>query len=152
MRSISFLLFILFTSLFGNVDDLTYMSKTSSNTYFADMNDGQINEYCDAHHGGRMEQDFCAKRMFESSERTLNFTYKKIVSKYKSKSIEDKKILNKIQKAQTLWLQYREAECEGQYTVIGDGTMRNEQYFWCKSKLTQIREKELVDFYLDEYK
>lgn len=149
MQNISFMLICLSISLFANVNELTYISKTSSNSYFTDMNNSEIDVYCNEHHGGRMEQDFCAKRIFEKSESQLNSTYKSILNKYKLPSDREKKILKKILKSQSLWFQYQEVECYTQYKIIGDGTMKNEAYFWCKSLLTQEREKLMREFYLE---
>lgn len=144
-------IFILFTfvPMFANEDFIDF-SKMSSNEYFKDMNNSQIDASCEAGHGGTIEYEFCAKRILEKNERHLASTYKEIITAQKAvSSTEWKKILKKILISQKLWLKYREAECKAEYAVIGDGTMRNEQYFYCKASLTESREKELRDFYID---
>lgn len=138
-------------SLFAHMDDLIYLSKTSSNEYFSDINDSEIDAFCKTDHGGIDEINFCEKRKFEKNNNSMTEVYKKVIKHYKNNP-ERKRILKKIIKSQNLWVAFREADCSSVYTVIGFGSMRGQQYFWCKSKLTQEREAELFNFYLDEYK
>ena len=150
MRIINFFILILIPllSIAGdNIDE----SKMASNKYFKGMSNAEIDSYCKAGHGGTIEQDFCAKRDFEKNDVKLNITYQKLVHNLKDVdadiTIKTYKVLPKLIKAQKLWIAYRDAECDSQYTMVGNGSMRNEQFFYCKSELTKNREQVLQKGY-----
>lgn len=150
MRIISFFILILIPllSIAGSIID---ESKMSSNNYFKGMSNAEIDSYCEAGHGGTIEQDFCAKRDFEKNDVKLNITYQKVVQNLKNIdtdiTIKTHKVLPKLIKAQKLWIAYRDAECDSQYAMVGNGSMRNQQFFDCKSELTKNREQELQKGY-----
>ena len=148
MGNISILM-VIFPFLFfiAEASIMVDLSKISSNEYFSDMNDTEIDKYCNAHHGGRLEQDFCAKRDFEKSDQKLNKTYKRLINSCKN----DKKLLSKAKKSQQAWLKYRELAGDDAYTIIGNGTMKNQYYFASKEMLTNEREEFIRGYYFDDW-
>ena len=126
---------------FASIDE----TKMSSNEYFSGLNDSEINSYCASGRGGALELDFCAKRNWEINDKLLNTTYKQVLLTLR----EYKPLLKSLRLAQRKWIVFRDAECSTQYELIGNGTMRNQQYFYCQAELTKEREKWLRDFYIN---
>jgi uncharacterized protein YecT (DUF1311 family) len=64
---------------------------------------------------------------------------------------DDKKLLSKAKKSQQAWLKYRELAGDEAYTIIGNGTMRNQYYFDAKEMLTKEREEFIRGYYFDDW-
>ena len=73
-----------------------------------------------------MNQDTCKE--YQKVDATLNRTYKKILSKYKS----DKEFISNFKKAQQAWIKFKEAEIEAIYPAKDKQTEYGSVYDTCR--------------------
>ena len=138
--------FLLTFSLFS----LSLMAHAYDSPNFETMTHVQIQQYCDAGHGGTLEFEYCANRDFQKADRQLNKTYSSIVAKLKADQVgsSEASALPELIKAQRIWVSFRDVECSMHYTYYSGGTIRGLMLIGCKTQLTTQREKDLRDFFL----
>jgi uncharacterized protein YecT (DUF1311 family) len=134
-----------------SVFSISLMAHAYESPNFETMTNVQIQQYCDAGHGGTMEFDYCANREFQKADHLLNATYNTVVTqlkKYHATNPSIQSALPELIKAQRIWVTFRDAECGAHYTYYIDGTIRGLMFISCKTQLTEQREKDLRSFYL----
>ena len=93
--------------------------------------------------GTQAEANACSRRDYEKSDAEMNKVYAKLMAEladYKGRDQE------KLRRAQTLWLQYREANCESESSIYLGGSIRPAVYNSCLASVTQERTRRLAQF------
>lgn len=82
------------------------------------------------------EANACARRDFERAEAELKEVYEQLVTELAGRDGEGRR---KLEKAQSLWLQYLEAACESEASVYEGGSIRPAIYNGCLAGVTRER-------------
>ena len=93
--------------------------------------------------GTQAEANACSRRDYEKSDAEMNKVYAKLMAElaeYKGRDQE------KLRRAQTLWLQYRDANCESESSIYLGGSIRPAVYNSCLASVTQERTRRLAQF------
>lgn len=91
----------------------------------------------------QLEMNFCARSQHEKADAELNIAYKRLLTELAG---YENNLRPKVQKAQLLWLKYRDANCDSESSVYEGGSIRPTIYFSCLASLTQERTKRLNAF------
>lgn len=94
-------------------------------------------------YGTQAEANACARRDYEKAEAELKGVYEQLVTEFAGEG------RRKLEKAQSLWLQYREATCESEASIYEGGSIRPAIYNGCLASVTRERAHRLRGF-LDE--
>ncbi|MBT0569921.1 DUF1311 domain-containing protein [Curvibacter sp. CHRR-16] len=105
---------------------------------------------CDGYARTTPEMDECGALNLNKLNKQLQATYKVLLRALESPdccdSMDHMDARALAIKAQDLWLQFREAECNGHYETISAGTLRGGYYFNCAIALTKERIEQLLDW------
>jgi uncharacterized protein YecT (DUF1311 family) len=94
-------------------------------------------------YGTQAEANACARRDYEKAEAELKGVYEQLVTELAGRDGEGRR---KLEKAQTLWLQYREATCESEASIYEGGSIRPAIYNGCLAGVTRERTNRLRGF------
>ena len=94
-------------------------------------------------YGTQAEANACARRDFEKAEAELKGVYEQLVAEFAGRDGEGRR---KLEKAQSLWLQYREAACESEASIYEGGSIRPAIYNGCRASVTRERANRLRGF------
>lgn len=97
-------------------------------------------------YGTQAEANACARRDFEKAEAEMKVVYKQLEAELAGRGGQGRR---KLEKAQSLWLQYREAACESEASIYEGGSIRPAVYNGCLAGVTRERAARLRGF-LDE--
>lgn len=97
-------------------------------------------------YGTQAEANACARRDYEKAEAEMKGVYGQLVAELAGRAGEGRR---KLEKAQSLWVQYREATCESEASFYEGGTIRPAVYSGCLASVTRERAGRLRGF-LDE--
>jgi uncharacterized protein YecT (DUF1311 family) len=86
--------------------------------------------------GTQAEANACARRDFAKAEAEMNGVYEQLMTELAGRAGEGRR---KLEKAQSLWLQYREANCESEASVYEGGSIRPAVYDGCLASVTRER-------------
>lgn len=87
-------------------------------------------------YGTQAEANACARRDFEKAEAELKGVYGQLVTEFAGRGGVWRR---KLEKAQSLWLQYREAACESEASIYEGGSIRPAIYNGCLAEVTRER-------------
>ena len=87
-------------------------------------------------YGTQAEANSCARRDYEKAEAEMKKVYGQLLTELASDSGEGRR---KLEKAQSLWLQYREAACESEASIYEGGSIRPAVYNGCLASVTRER-------------
>jgi len=91
----------------------------------------------------------CVARDFERADKALNAAYRKTLSELQAQGKDQPEALEAratLIKAQRLWVEFRENDCDALFTLNQSGTIRTAMYYGCMTSHAQQRTKELEDF------
>lgn len=94
-------------------------------------------------YGTQAEANACARRDLEKAEAELKGVYEQLVTELAGRDGEGRR---KLEKAHSLWLQYREAACESEASIYEGGTIRRAIYNGCLASVTRERAGRLRGF------
>ena len=94
-------------------------------------------------YGTQSEANACARRDYEKAEAELKGVYEQLVTELAGRDGEGRW---KLEKAQSLWLQYREAACESEASIYEGGSIRPAIYNGCLAGVTRERADRLRGF------
>lgn len=86
--------------------------------------------------GTQAEANACARREYEKAEAVMNAVYEQVMTELAGRAGKDQR---KLEKAQSLWLQYRGANCESEASIYEGGSIRPAIYNTCLASVTQER-------------
>lgn len=94
-------------------------------------------------YGTQAEANACARRDYEKAEAEMKGVYGQLMTELAGRAGEGRR---KLEKAQSLWLQYREAACESEASIYEGGTIRPAIYNACLASVTRERAGRLRGF------
>ena len=94
-------------------------------------------------YGTQAEANACARRDFAKAEAEMKGIYEQLVTEFAGGDGDERR---KLEKAQSLWLQYREAACESEASIYEGGTIRPAIYSSCLASVTRERTGRLRGF------
>jgi uncharacterized protein YecT (DUF1311 family) len=97
-------------------------------------------------YGTQAEANACARRDYEKAEAEMKRVYEQLITELDGRAGERGR---KLEKAQSLWVQYREATCESEASIYEGGSIRPAIYNGCLASVTRERSGRLRGF-LDE--
>ena len=93
--------------------------------------------------GTQAEANACSRRDFEKADAEMNKVYQKLMAELAAYKGRDQE---KLRRAQTLWVQYRDANCESESSIYLGGSIRPAVYNSCLASVTQERTRRLAQF------
>jgi uncharacterized protein YecT (DUF1311 family) len=78
----------------------------------------------------------CARYKFEKADAEMNRVYGLLLSQLAGETDKDQQ---KLRQAQSLWLQYRDANCDSEASIYEGGSIRPAIYSHCLASVTQER-------------
>ena len=96
----------------------------------------------------QFEMNLCSRREYEKADAEMNRVYKQLILELAGYETNHQP---KFQEAHSLWLKYRDANCDGEASIYEGGTIRPTIYYSCLASLTQERTKRIKAF-VDEIK
>jgi uncharacterized protein YecT (DUF1311 family) len=93
--------------------------------------------------GTQAEANACARGDYEKADAELNKVYKQLLAELAGYQGEDGQ---KLRHAQSLWLQYRDANCESESSIYQGGSIRPAVYNSCLASVTRERTGRLKEF------
>jgi uncharacterized protein YecT (DUF1311 family) len=103
------------------------------------------NSPCDSTNSTQTEANACTRRKYEQTDAEMNRVYEQLMLEL-SGYTNDGKIQQKLERAQSLWLQYREASCESEASIYDGGSIRPAVYYSCLASITEERARRMKAF------
>lgn len=93
--------------------------------------------------GTQAEANACSRRDYEKADAEMNKVYEQLMAELAAYKGRDQE---KLRRAQTLWLQYRDANCESESSIYLGGSIRPAVHNSCLASVTQERTRRLAEF------
>jgi uncharacterized protein YecT (DUF1311 family) len=93
--------------------------------------------------GTQAEANACARREYQKADAEMNKLYGRLMTELADYRGNDQQ---KLQRAQVLWLQYRDANCESEASIYQGGSIRPAVYNSCLASVTRERAQRLAEF------
>ena len=94
-------------------------------------------------YGTQAEANACARRDYAKAEAEMKGIYEQLITELAGRAGKDRE---KLEKAQSLWLRYREAACESEASIYEGGSIRPAIYNGCLASVTRERAGRLREF------
>jgi uncharacterized protein YecT (DUF1311 family) len=94
-------------------------------------------------YGTQAEANACARREYQKVEAEMNAVYDRLMTELASYGGKHQQ---KLRRAQTSWLQYRDANCESEASIYEGGSIRPAVYYSCLASVTRERARRLEEF------
>ena len=94
----------------------------------------------------------CAQIEFESVEKKLNETYRRVLkslNKPDEETVSYSKIKNGLIEAQKAWVSFRQKDCDAYFTLHASGTIRTVMYIGCMQSHAEKRIKEISEYEME---
>jgi uncharacterized protein YecT (DUF1311 family) len=91
----------------------------------------------------QFDMNFCSRRAYEKADAELNRVYKKLMLELAGFTND---LRPKFQEAQSLWLKYRDANCDSEASIYEGGTIRPTVYYSCLASVTRERTRGIKAF------
>lgn len=85
----------------------------------------------------------CARYKYEKADAEMNRVYGQLMSQLAGENDKDQQ---KLRQAQSLWLQYRDANCESEASIYEGGSIRPAIYGHCLASVTEERTRRIKAF------
>lgn len=93
--------------------------------------------------GTQAEANACARQEYQKADAEMNKVYGRLMTELADYKGDDQQ---KLQRAQALWLQYRDANCESESSIYQGGSIRPAVYNSCLASVTRERARRLNEF------
>jgi uncharacterized protein YecT (DUF1311 family) len=93
--------------------------------------------------GTQAEANACARLEYQKADAEMNKVYGRLMAELAGYKGNDQQ---KLQRAQALWLQYRDANCESEASIYQGGSIRPAVYNSCLASVTRERARRLTEF------
>jgi uncharacterized protein YecT (DUF1311 family) len=93
--------------------------------------------------GTQAEANACARLEYRKADEEMNKLYGRLMTELADYKGDDQQ---KLQRAQALWLQYRDANCESEASIYQGGSIRPAVYNSCLASVTRERTRRLAEF------
>src|ERR1700730_8473082 len=91
----------------------------------------------------QVDMDLCSRREYEKADAEMNLVYKQLMLELAGYEINHRP---KFEETHSLWLKYRDANCDGDASIYEGGTIRPTVYYSCLASITQERTKRIKTF------
>jgi uncharacterized protein YecT (DUF1311 family) len=91
----------------------------------------------------QFEMNLCSRRDYEKADAQLNKVYKKLMLELAGFTND---LRPKFQEAQSLWLKYRDANCDSEASIYEGGSIRPTIYYSCLASVTRERTRGIKAF------
>lgn len=91
----------------------------------------------------------CAQMEFESVEKKLNETYRRVLkslNKPDEEAVSYADIKKGLMEAQKAWVSFRQKDCDAYFTLYASGTIRTVMYIGCMQGHAEKRIKEISEY------
>jgi len=92
------------------------------------------------------EMNLCSRREYEKADAEMNKVYKQLMLELAGYESNHRP---KFQEAQSLWLKYRDANCDSEASVYEGGSIRPTVYYSCLASVTRERTNRLKAFLVE---
>ncbi|MEO8436708.1 MAG: lysozyme inhibitor LprI family protein, partial [Pyrinomonadaceae bacterium] len=92
------------------------------------------------------EMNVCSRRDYEKADAEMNKVYKQLMLELAGYGSDPRP---KFQEAQSLWIKYREANCDSDASLYEGGSIRPTIYYSCLASVTRERTKMLKAFLVE---
>lgn len=93
--------------------------------------------------GTQAEANACARQDYQKADAQLNKTYRQLMTGLAAFKGKDQQ---QLRRAQALWIQYRDANCESEASIYLGGSIRPAVYNSCLASVTRERTGRLLEF------
>ncbi|MGI9066626.1 MAG: lysozyme inhibitor LprI family protein [Pyrinomonadaceae bacterium] len=93
--------------------------------------------------GTQAEANACARLEYQKADAEMNKLYGRLMTELADYKGNDQQ---KLQRAQALWLQYRDANCESEASIYQGGSIRPAVYNSCLASVTRERTQRMAEF------
>ena len=97
---------------------------------------------CDGTNGTQAEANACARLKYKQAEAEMNRVYKRLITELSGYG-DDGRLQEKLRRAQSLWLRYRDANCDSEALIYQGGSIRPAVYNSCLASMTEERTKRM---------
>lgn len=94
-------------------------------------------------YGTQAEANACARREYQKADAEMVALYDRLMTKLAGFGVKHQQ---RLRRAQALWWQYRDANCESEASIYEEGTMRPAVYYSCLASVTRERVRRLEEF------
>jgi uncharacterized protein YecT (DUF1311 family) len=91
----------------------------------------------------QVDMNLCSRREYEKADAEMNLVYKQLMLELAGYEINHRP---KFEETHSLWLKYRETNCDGEASIYEGGTIRPTVYYSCLASITQERTKRIKAF------
>lgn len=103
---------------------------------------GAENSPCEGAGGTQAEANACARHQFKQADARLNQVYDRLMSELSGYGSGGKD-QEKLKQAQSVWLQYRNANCESEASIFEGGSIHPTVYYTCLASMTFERTRRI---------
>lgn len=103
------------------------------------------NSPCESSTGTQTEANACARHKYKQADSGMNRVYEQLMAELAGFG-SDGKTQNKLRQAQSIWLQYRSANCESEASIFEGGSIRPAVYYSCLASMTEERTNRMREF------
>ena len=103
------------------------------------------NSPCESSMGTQTEANACARYKYKQANSDMNQVYVQLMTELSGFG-SDGKTQHKLKQAQSIWLQYRSANCESEASIYEGGSIRPAVYYSCLASMTEERTKRMKEF------
>ena len=103
------------------------------------------NPPCNSTSGTQAEANACARFKFQQANDQMKDVYEQLLSELSGYG-SDGKAQQKLRQAQSVWLQYRDANCDSEASIYEGGSIRPAVYYSCLASITLERTARMKEF------
>lgn len=100
---------------------------------------------CESNGGTQAEANACARYKYNQANAEMSRVYEQLMSEL-SGDRDDGKGQGKLKEAQSLWLKYRDANCDSEASIYEGGSIRPAIYYACLASVTEERTRRMRAF------
>src|SRR5687768_14603979 len=95
--------------------------------------------------GTQAEANACARFAFKQADDQMKHVYDQLLSELSGYG-SDGRAQQKLKQAHSVWLQYRDANCDSEASIYEGGSIRPAVYYSCLASITQERTARMKEF------
>ena len=100
---------------------------------------------CASVSGTQAEANACARSRFNQADEQMKQVYEQLLSELSGYG-SDGKAQQKLRQAQSVWLQYRDSNCDSEASIYDGGSIRPAVYYSCLASITLERTARMKEF------
>ena len=97
---------------------------------------------CESSTGTQAEANACARHKYKQADIGMNKVYEQLMTELAGFG-SDGKTQHKLRQAQSIWLQYRSANCESEASIYEGGSILPAVHYSCLASMTEERTRRM---------